>query len=230
MLQPNRGNKGLIQQRFKRGFFFNRLITLNGDSKLSSIKTELLVAMIFLILGAIGSCVFTIIFIISVLYMITTPYAYVAPFIFLIGFIGLIFFIPTIVVLVRVRAMHSAAQRGNISELKSLNSLAYAIIALVLTGIIPGIMLIIAYSDINSIDASVISGNPVERLDGLKKMLDDGIITKDEFEAKKEGIIKVSNPVMQNIEELRKLKEMRDTGVLTEEEYTKMKKNMLSKY
>jgi len=61
-------------------------------------------------------------------------------------------------------------------------------------------------------------------------MLDDGIITKDEFEAKKDGIIKVSNPVLQNVEELRKLKEMRDAGVLTEEEYTKMKKNMLSKY
>ncbi|EQD75480.1 hypothetical protein B1A_03950 [mine drainage metagenome] len=47
--------------------------------------------------------------------------------------------------------MLNAANSGDIAVLKEKNSIAVAIIALIFTGIIPGIMLLIAHGEINSI-------------------------------------------------------------------------------
>ncbi|MHB1662939.1 MAG: hypothetical protein ACYCSG_03780, partial [Thermoplasmataceae archaeon] len=91
------------------------MIALISDSKLSNVKTELLIAMIFLILTVIGTGIFAVIFLIILIGAILSPYGTGAPLFFiLIGFLGLLFFVPSIVVLIRVRAMLSAAQKGNI--------------------------------------------------------------------------------------------------------------------
>ena len=204
---------------------------MRSDRNLSNIKTELLIAMIFLILTLIASLIFIIIFSILVISVLGNPNINGPPIFFSgFGFIGLVFFIPALIVLLRVREMQDAVNNGDIEKLKSLNSLAIAIIALILTGIIPGIMLLIAYSEINQLNTETSQVDPMERINGLKKMLDEGIIGPQEFESKKATILKTANPVESKIEDMRKLKEMRDQGLLTADEYEKMKKQLLSKY
>ena len=60
----------------------------------------------------------------------------------------LLYLILYVLVIRHTSKMHSAANNGDIAALKSLNSLAYAIVALLFTGVIPGIMLLIAYGKI----------------------------------------------------------------------------------
>jgi multisubunit Na+/H+ antiporter MnhB subunit len=110
--------------------------------KLSSVKTYLLVAFVFNILvvialgfGALFSLVILLI-----------------PFIgFFLGLILILPFILSVLVLARVNSMRTAAERGDIAKLKELNSVGWAIIALVFAGIIPGIMLLIANGPINEL-------------------------------------------------------------------------------
>lgn len=200
---------------------------MNSNKNLSNIKTELLIAMIFLILTLIGSAVFFVFFMLAILFVSSAG----GPPIFSpIGFLGLIFFIPALIILLRVRDMQSAVEQGDIDKLKSLNSLGVAIIALILTGIIPGIMLLIAYSEINQLNTEMSQVDPMERINGLKQLLDEGIIGKEEFEAKKASVLKAADPTQSKLEDMRKLKEMRDQGLLTEDEYEKMKKQLLSKF
>ena len=97
--------------------------------------------------------------------------------------------------------MQGAADKGNVEKLKSLNSLGVAIIALILTGIIPGIMLLIAYSEINQLNTEMDQVDPMERINALKQMLDEGIIGKEEFEAKKASLLKAANPMQGKLEE-----------------------------
>ena len=59
--------------------------------------------------------------------------------------------------------MQDAVDKGDIEKLKSMNSLGVAIIALILTGIIPGIMLLIAYSEINQLNTEMSQVDPMER-------------------------------------------------------------------
>ena len=96
-------------------------------SKLSSIKTYLLVAFIFNLLAVIG-------------------FAIVTAFLLII-LIGIVFLVPlilSVLVLMRINQMRSAAERGDIAKLKELNSVGWAIIGLLFSGIITGIMLLIA--------------------------------------------------------------------------------------
>jgi len=57
----------------------------------------------------------------------------------------LVFLIIDVLVIRHTSKIHSAANNGDIAALKSLNSLGYAIVALIFTGFIPGILLLIAY-------------------------------------------------------------------------------------
>ncbi|MCL4347950.1 MAG: SHOCT domain-containing protein [Candidatus Thermoplasmatota archaeon] len=204
---------------------------MNSNKNLSSIKTELLVAMIFLILTLIGSIIFFVFFIFLILFVSSNsgfsgPPIFVSPF----GLLALVFFIPALIILLRVREMQDAADRGDVEKLKSMNSLGVAIIALLLTGIIPGIMLLIAYSEINQLNTEMSQVDPMERIGALKQMLDEGIIGKEEFESKKASLLKTANPMESKLDDMRKLKEMRDQGLLTEEEFEKMKSKLLSKF
>ena len=99
-----------------------------ADTRLSSIKTYMLIAFIFNIIALIGwiagavASIFTIIFAI--------------PF--------LVLFVVAILVFLRVYRMYTAVNNGDIATLKANSSIGWAIIALIFAGVIPGIMLIIA--------------------------------------------------------------------------------------
>jgi hypothetical protein len=109
-----------------------------NESKLSSVKTYLLVAFIFNILAVIGFAIATFAFL----------------FLFFIGLIFLVPLILSILVLTRTNQMRSAADRGDVAKLKELNSVGWAIIALLFSGIITGIMLLIANGAINDLSLS----------------------------------------------------------------------------
>ena len=122
---------------------------------LGSIRTELLVGLIFAILALIG-------FLIATIYMLAIVPAFysVAPgapgtaimgIFITYGIILLIFFIISIVVTVRIYKMYKAANAGDVATLKSMNSIAWGIIALIFSGLIPGIMLLIAHGTIQQL-------------------------------------------------------------------------------
>ena len=99
--------------------------------KLSSIRTYLLIALIFNILAVIA-------------------WGFLSLFLFIIVF-PVIFLVVSIVILSRTNQMRSAADRGDVATLKSMNSLGWAIVALLLTGVINGIFLLLAYGTINEL-------------------------------------------------------------------------------
>jgi putative membrane protein len=106
-------------------------------AKLSSVKTYLLVALIFEVIAVL-------VFLVSTLTL-------------LIVVIGIIFVIPlilSILVLMRIRRMRRAAEAGDIATLKQYNSVGWAILALIFAGIIPGIMLLVANGAINDLNAT----------------------------------------------------------------------------
>ncbi|HEV2226598.1 MAG TPA: zinc ribbon domain-containing protein [Nitrososphaerales archaeon] len=108
---------------------------------MSSVKTYLLVAMIFNIFAVI-------------------IWALVSLFLFFIV-IPVVFLILSAVILSRTLSMRSAAESGDIAKLKSLNSLGWAIVALIFTGVINGIMLIIANGTINDLQPVTMQSAPM---------------------------------------------------------------------
>ncbi len=115
---------------------------------LGSIKTELLVGLIFAILALIGFLIASIMFLAAFTYFATA--AVVGIFITE-GIIFLIFFIVSIIVTMRIYRMYKAADAGDVATLKSMNSIAWGIIALIFSGLIPGIMLLIAHGSIQQL-------------------------------------------------------------------------------
>ncbi len=143
--------------------------------KLSSIRTYLLIAYVFNIITV-------------VLFGLATA-------ILLIFIIGVVFLIPlilAILVLQRVSELKGAADKGDIPKLKELNSVGWAVIALLFAGIIPGILLLIANGAINDLSASPpmgYQGSNYDQLAKLKSLLDSGAITQEEFEAQKKKLL-----------------------------------------
>ncbi len=208
------------------------------SEKLGSIKTEILIAWIFSLLTLIawiGLFLFYFIYFFIVLGLFV-PYGGIFVGIGLAyGIIFFIFMIPTILVFRRVSRMRNAANRGDINGLKSLNSLGWAIVALIFSGIIPGIMLLIVHSPIQELSTRTMSTGgtsmeDLERLAKLKSLLDQGVITKDEFEAQKNRIMNPSSARSSGSLEtqLARLKSLYDSGAITEEEYNSQKKKLLS--
>ncbi|MCI4459906.1 MAG: hypothetical protein JHC13_03295 [Acidilobus sp.] len=68
-----------------------------------------------------------------------------------IGFLLLVFLVIDVLVVRRSWRMYSAAKEGDIAALKSLNSLGWAIAALIFSGIIPGVLLLIAHGRIEDL-------------------------------------------------------------------------------
>ncbi|HMD79624.1 MAG TPA: hypothetical protein VKF39_06560 [Nitrososphaerales archaeon] len=110
-------------------------------SKLGSIKTYLLVALIFDIFAVIG-------FALGALFFLALLFI---PFVGIFGLIFIVPFILSILVLTRISSMRSAAESGDIAKLKQLNSVGWAIIALLFAGVIPGIMMLVANGPINEL-------------------------------------------------------------------------------
>jgi len=127
------------------------------QSKLASIKTYMLIAFIFNLLGMIGFALAGI----WEIYAWSTfagyyDYfgAYVAGYatgILITGIILLVWFIMALLIFLRVRKMHAAADRGDIATLKQYNNMMWAILALIFTGVISGIMLLISFGPINDL-------------------------------------------------------------------------------
>ena len=69
----------------------------------------------------------------------------------LIGFLSLVFLIIDVLVVRRTWNMYSAVKNGDIAALKSLNSLGWAIVALIFSGVIPGVLLLIAHGRIEDL-------------------------------------------------------------------------------
>jgi hypothetical protein len=68
-----------------------------------------------------------------------------------IGFLLLVFLIIDVLVIRRTSKMYSAAKNGDVATLKSLNSLGWAIVALIFAGVVAGVLLLIAYGSINNL-------------------------------------------------------------------------------
>jgi len=114
------------------------------ERALGSIRTMVLVALIFAI--------------ITVILQLVGAVGFVAGLVSLMGSAGYLGVLPMLVALIlnvlvirRSWKMYSAAGNGDIAALKSLNSLGWAIVALLFSGIIPGILLLIAYGRINGL-------------------------------------------------------------------------------
>ncbi len=167
-------------------------------ARLSSIKTEILVAFIFSILTTISWALVDAFFILTLVplgFGFSNPYL---PSIFLVFLIYPIVFLVltvlSILVVVRVNQLRTAIDRNDAVAIKQLNSIGWAIIALIFTGVIPGIMLIIAHGQIEQLllEASK-TGRPMtdlEKLSQLKSLLDSGVITQAEFEEQKKKLLR----------------------------------------
>lgn len=210
-------------------------------SRLSSVKTEILVAFIFalilLIVWIIAFGFYIVTF--SVLASNYNPYNYysVAPgFYLVVGIIFLIMAIPTIFVSVHISRMRNAANREDLVQLKRLNSIGWAIAALIFSGVIPGVMLLVAHSSIMNISTKPmektggISTEDLDKLAKLKSLLDSKVISKEDFELQKNKILQPSKQGPSSIEaDLSKLKSLYDSGAITEKEFDEQRRKLLSK-
>ena len=129
--------------------------TPNYDSqRLASIKTYMLIAFIFNIIGMI---LFGLLGIWQIISWATWSSAYLgylagwATGMLITGVVLLVFFVFALLVFMRVRKMYNAVNRGDIATLKSLNNMMWAVLALIFTGVITGIMLIISFGPINEL-------------------------------------------------------------------------------
>ncbi|MGC8597232.1 MAG: hypothetical protein ACP5NY_04860 [Thermocladium sp.] len=121
---------------------------------LGSIRTELLVGLIFAILALLVFIIAAIVYFAEVAIISSmAPYgaAVAAGYLIGAGIIFLIMFAVSIIVTIRIYRMYKAANSGDIASLKSMNSLGWAIIALIFSGLIPGIMLLIAHGPIQQL-------------------------------------------------------------------------------
>jgi hypothetical protein len=69
-------------------------------------------------------------------------------------FMSAVFFalmIPSALVFRHTSQMRGAANRGNVSQLEQLNSVGWGIVALIFTGVVPGIILLMAHGPINEL-------------------------------------------------------------------------------
>jgi len=123
------------------------------ERALGSISTMVLVALIFAILALIGEIV--VLGLVGFASAVMSEQGIVSPVasaeLGVIGFLSVIFLIIDVLVISRTWKMYSAVKNGDIATLKSLNSLGWAIVALIFSGIIPGILLLIAHGRISDL-------------------------------------------------------------------------------
>ncbi|MFP3310185.1 MAG: hypothetical protein RXO27_05255 [Acidilobus sp.] len=123
------------------------------ERALGSISTMVLVALIFAILALIGEIV--VLGLVGFAGAVMSEHGIVSPAasaeLGVIGFLSVIFLIIDAVVISRTWKMYSAVKNGDIATLKSLNSLGWAIVALIFSGVIPGVLLLIAHGRIEDL-------------------------------------------------------------------------------
>lgn len=211
----------------------------SSDKKFGSIRTEVLVAYIFAILVVVG---WIIGFLVGLLYYVVVlgifGVSYLTGYFVGIGLIYsvvfLILMIPSILVMRRTGRMYRAVKKGDVNLLKGLNSIGWAIVALIFTGVIPGVMLIIAHGPIEELGTGegLSSSDNLDKLVKLKSLADAGVITKEEFERQKNGILhpESSKAVSSGPEEdLKRLKNLLDSGTISQTEYDEQKAVILNR-
>lgn len=203
---------------------------------MGSVKTEILVAWIFTLLTLIGWIIGLLFYVGTGIFLASLPFSELAARVLIIpGALFFVMMIPTILVFQRTSLMRGAANRGDVDKLKRLNSIGWAIAALFFSGVIPGIMLLIAHSPIERLSTvtamkSGTSMEDLERISKLKSLLDSGAITKEEFESQKDVLLHRGKAQPSGAEEeLRKLRTLFDSGALTAAEYEEEKKKILSR-
>jgi hypothetical protein len=67
------------------------------------------------------------------------------------GVVFLVLMIPSVLVLRHASQMRSAANLGNLSRLEQLNSVGWGVVALIFSGVVPGIMLLMANGPIHEL-------------------------------------------------------------------------------
>jgi len=123
------------------------------ERALGSISTMVLVALIFAILALIGEIVALgyVIFVGVAISKLGVAGQAASAELGFIGFLLLVFLIIDVLVVRRTWKMYSAAKNGDIAALKSLNSIGWAIVALIFSGVIPGVLLLIAHGRIEDL-------------------------------------------------------------------------------
>jgi len=123
------------------------------ERSLGSIRTMVLVALIFAIIAAILWIV--VLGLVGFASAVMSKQGIVSPVasaeLGVIGFLSVIFLIIDVLVISRTWKMYSAVKNGDIATLKSLNSLGWAIVALIFSGVIPGVLLLIAHGRIEDL-------------------------------------------------------------------------------
>jgi putative membrane protein len=128
------------------------------SSKLASIRTYIMIAYIFNIIAMIG-------FLLGGIWEIYVGATfagyygawgqYISGFgtgIIITGVVLLVFgALAAIIFFTRISKMYAASKTGDAATLKSLNNMMWAIIALIFAGVLPGIMLIVAFGPINEL-------------------------------------------------------------------------------
>lgn len=215
-------------------------MTLESNSaKLGSVRTEILVGWIFALLVLISWVIIILIYLaLTVSLLISLSSLGIASLAFLLYLwpliLLLVLLILTVLVFSHVNRMRSAANRGDISQLKQLNSVGWGVVALIFSGLIVGIMLLIAHRPIMELTLEETGGgmttDAVDRLVKLKSLQDSGVITKEEFEAQKSAILHPQITQSASAEDgLKKLKALHDSGAITDGEYESQKNKILSK-
>lgn len=208
--------------------------TIN-TTRVNSIKIYTLIARIFSI---IITAIWTLVLIYYVLALaLSYEYAaYYAGLFLLYIIILLVFLIPSIMATIRSGKIYNAAKRGDVQEMKANDSVAWAVAALVFTGVVPGVMLLVAHGPISELDTvarvakPVLEEDSISKLERLKSLLDDGVISQDEFEQEKRKIFGPITQVNTPEDELRRLKKLLDSGAITNTEFEAQKKQILSKF
>lgn len=121
-------------------------------AQLGSIRTEILIALIFSILVLVAWVVGFLFYLgLTLVAAVNTSGVTAALILLIISVIFLVPLILSVLIFRRVNKMYHAAVSGDIATLKKLNSVGWAIIALIFNGIISGILLLVANSSINSL-------------------------------------------------------------------------------
>lgn len=118
------------------------------DTKLSSIKTYMLIAFIFSLLFMIvwvGAALWTIF-----VFAVAATFGF-GIFVILPAIVYFVLFAVSLIVFLRIWKMYKAANAGDIATLKATSNIMWAIIALIFAGVIPGIMLIISDGPIHQL-------------------------------------------------------------------------------
>jgi len=128
----------------------------NDQSKLSSIKTYILIALVFSIIILIAwlfEAFWNIwIYVTFVSYIDYFGVAYGASAFWLVeSAVFFVFLILDVLIFLRIWKMYKAVNSGDIATLKKYNNMLWAILALIFGGVIPGIMLLISFGPINEL-------------------------------------------------------------------------------